>query len=110
MSHRHVGRVKAKEEVEKNCPFVFFVFKLVDPQVKRSTEPCRSSVLHRGRHLHQSGDQPVEEWVGAVGGHGPGVLGHGGGHGVGAAILIHTGGQLVPQGQLLVVIGGGKNT
>lgn len=57
-----------------------------------------------------SGDQPVEEWVGAVGGHGPGVLGHGGGHGVGAAILIHTGGQLVPQSQLLVVIGGGKNT
>lgn len=51
-----------------------------------------------------AGDPPVEEWVGAVGGHGPGVLGHGGRHGVGAAILIHTGGQLVPQSQLL---GGG---
>lgn len=62
-------------------------------------------MLHRGRHLC-IGDQPVEEWVGAVGGHGPSVLGHGGGHGVGAAILIHTGGQLVPQSQLLMMGGG----
>lgn len=48
--------------------------------------------------------RPVEEWVRAVGSHGPGVLGHRGGHGVRAAILIHTGGQLVPQGELLRTI------
>lgn len=46
-------------------------------------------------------NQPVEEWVGAVSGHGPGVLGHGGGHGVSAAILIQTGRQLIPQSELL---------
>lgn len=39
------------------------------------------------------GNRPVEEWVRAVGGHGPGVLGHRGGHGVGAtAVLFHAGG------------------
>lgn len=62
-------------------------------------------MLCRGRQ-RRAGDQPVEEWVGAVGGHCPGVLGHGGGHRVGAAILFHTGGQLVPQSQLLTMIGG----
>lgn len=46
---------------------------------------------------------PVQEGVGAVGGHGPDVLSHsGGGDWVrGAPVLLHTGGELVPQGQLL---------
>lgn len=50
----------------------------------------------RRRLLASVGNQPVEEWVGAVGGHGPGILGHRGGHRVRAAILIHTGRQLIP--------------
>lgn len=41
------------------------------------------------------GNQPVEERVRTVGGHGPCVLGHGRGNGVCAAILFHAGGQLV---------------
>lgn len=49
-------------------------------------------------------NQPVEEWVRAVGGHGPGVLGHRGGNGVCAAILIHTSRLLIPYSELLWTI------
>lgn len=43
-----------------------------------------------------NGNQPVKERVRTVGGHGPCILGHRRGNRVCAAILFHTGGQLVP--------------
>lgn len=46
-------------------------------------------------------DWPVEEWVRAVDSHGPSILGQRRGDGVCAAVLIHTGGQLVSQSKLL---------
>lgn len=52
--------------------------------------------LYRRTSLASAQNQPVEEWVRAVGSHGPGILGHRGGHRICAAVLIHTGRQLVP--------------
>lgn len=87
VSHEHVRRVKPRDR-----PSVF-------------TAPVNQGAPSPSGGLSGPGlepepgfirHKPVEEWVGAVCGHGPGVLGHGGGDGVGAAILIHTGGQLVP--------------
>lgn len=54
--------------------------------------------------LASVGNQPVKEWVRAVGGHGPGILSHRRGHRVCAAILFHTGGQLISQSKLLQTI------